>query len=148
MGRTVYLPASSSRDLFLIPQMEVTFSPLKRSRIKPPQKGHDWEEPGTWYLVDFVGKCWDQWIAKYTNLIYRPMRIRENPWVCFFRVVFFGSPGINLTILMSVSSNNSKPSCLTIFLLTPKPPNKNYLGNLVTNFSSYLKYFILINGGC
>ena len=38
MGRTVYLPASSSRDLFLIPQMEVTFSPLKRSRIKPPKK--------------------------------------------------------------------------------------------------------------
>ena len=40
----MYVPASSIRAL-LITQMEVTFSPLKRSRIKSPSSGH-WEEPG------------------------------------------------------------------------------------------------------
>ena len=36
----LFIPASSIRDL-LITQMEVTFSPLKRSRIKHPKVGHE-----------------------------------------------------------------------------------------------------------
>ena len=46
MGRTVYLPASSSRDLFLIPQMEVTKIAPEEVTNKPLQKGHEPEEPG------------------------------------------------------------------------------------------------------
>ena len=49
INTNIYMPGSSEWTK-LITQMEVTFSPLKRSRIKPP-KGSRPEEPGRCYFV-------------------------------------------------------------------------------------------------
>ena len=89
------LPASSIRDA-LISQMEVTFSPLKRSQIKHPKRSRT-EEPGDWFFFQLSNEQYPGWLGykgDYTDIRAVFFLLPQFVWIRKILIVIAKATGI------------------------------------------------------